>query len=79
MHFQAVDYGQISGLRLAEQLVPQLHVDQLVLRVEDLVVVVVVEVVDDRLVLVVEVRPDAERALVGVLVESHRNVPKRHE
>ena len=69
LHFQAVDYGQISGLRLAEQLVPQLHVDQLVLRVEDLVVVVVVEVVDDRLVLVVEVRPDAERALVGVLVD----------
>jgi hypothetical protein len=45
-------------------------VDELVLGVEDVVVEVVVEAVDDRLVPVVEVRPDAERALVGVLVDA---------
>ena len=70
LRFLAVDFGQISGLRLAEQLVPELHVDELVLGVEDVVVEVVVEAVDDRLVPVVEVRPDAERALVGVLVDA---------
>jgi hypothetical protein len=81
LHFLAVDFGQISDLRLAEQLLPQLHVDQLVFGVQYLVVLVVVEIIDDLFVLVVEVRPYAERALVGVLVDAlaYRVAQKRAE
>ena len=61
---------QIGHIRLAEQLLPQLHVHQLAHGINDLVEWVVVQVVDNFLVAVIEVRPHAEGALLDVLVDS---------
>ena len=55
---------------MAEEPVPELHVHELALRVEDLVVGVVVERVAHVGVVLVEIGPDGEGALVRVLVDA---------